>query len=61
MDVPRLGVASELQLLAYPTATGTQDPRCICNLLGSLQCRMLNPLSKAKDQTRILTEITLGP
>ena len=27
MDVPRLGVESELQLLVYATATATQDPK----------------------------------
>ena len=26
MEVPRLGVEPELQLLAYTTTTGTQDP-----------------------------------
>ena len=30
MEVPRLGVESELQLLAYTTAT--QDPSCVGNL-----------------------------
>ena len=29
MEVPRLGVQSELQLPAYTTATATQDPSCI--------------------------------
>ena len=32
MDVPRLGVESELQLLAYTTATATPDPSCVCDL-----------------------------
>ena len=36
MEVPRLGVESELQLLAYTT------------------CRILNSLSKVRDQTHIL-------
>ena len=31
-EVPRLGVESELQLLAYTTATATPDLSCICNL-----------------------------
>ena len=40
----------ELQLAAYATATATQDPSCICNLYhGSWQCRILNPLSEARD------------
>ena len=32
MEVPRLGVQLELQLLAYTTATATLDPSHICNL-----------------------------
>ena len=32
MEVPRLGVKSELQLLAYATATATPDLSCICIL-----------------------------
>ena len=34
MEVPKLGVESELQLLAYTTATATAtwDPSCICDL-----------------------------
>ena len=32
MEVPRLGVESELQLLTYATATAMWDPSCICNL-----------------------------
>ena len=48
MEVPRLGVESELQLLSY--ATATQDPSRICNLHhSSQQLQILNPLSKAKD------------
>ena len=35
MEVPRLGVESELQLLAYTTATATQDPTRICDLYHS--------------------------
>jgi len=61
MDVPRLGVKSELQLPAYTTATAMQDPNHTCHL----HCRLwqpwiLNPLSKARDQTCILTDTTLG-
>jgi len=56
MEVPRLGVKSELQLLAYTTATATQNPSHICNLHhSSQQHQILNPLSKARDQTRSLT------
>ena len=55
MEVPRLGVESELQLLAYTTATATQDPRRVCNLHhSSWQHRIPNPLSKARDQTQNL-------
>ena len=32
MVVPRLGIESELQLLAYTMATAAQDPSHICNL-----------------------------
>ena len=57
VEVPRLGVASEMQLLAYFTATATQDPNHICSLHhSSWQCRILNPLSKARDQTHILMD-----
>ena len=57
MEVPRLGVESELQLLAYPTATAVQDPSRVCDLHHSLrQCQILNPLSEARDGTRILMD-----
>ena len=46
MEVPRLGAESELQLQAYTTAMASQ---------------ILNPLSKARDWTPILTETMLGP
>ena len=62
MEVPRLGVESELQLPAYATATATPDPSCVCDLHHSLrQCSILNPLGKDRDQTRILRETTSGP
>ena len=32
MDVPRLRVESELQLLAYITATAKPDPSLVCDL-----------------------------
>ena len=41
MEVPRLGVESELLLPAYTTATAMW---------------ILNPLSKVRDQTRVLTD-----
>ena len=55
MEVPRLGVESELKLLAYTAATVMRDLSCICNLHHSSgKCQILNPLSEARDQTRIL-------
>ena len=57
MEVSRLGVESELQMLAYATATATQDLSCVCNLHhSSLQRRILNPLREARDGTRILMD-----
>ena len=57
MEVPRLGVESELQLPACITATAMQDPNHICDLhYTSWQCQILNPLSKAMDQTHILMD-----
>ena len=45
MEVPRLGVKSELQLPAYTTATATRDPSHVCDLHRSLwQLGVLNPL-----------------
>ena len=56
MEVPRLGVESELQLAAYTTATAMPDLSCVCDLcLGSRQRQILNPLSEAKDGTCNLT------
>ena len=52
-----LGVQWELQLPAYTTVTVTLDLRPICNLHHSWwQCQILNPLSGARDGTRILME-----
>ena len=57
MEVPRLGAELELQLPAYPTATATQDLNHVCNLHhSSQQSRILNPLSEARDQSRILVD-----
>ena len=56
-EVPRLGVKSELQLPAYTTTTATWDPSHICHLYhSSWRCRILNPLSKARNQTCILMD-----
>ena len=44
MEVHRLGLESELQLLAYATAVAMPDPSLVCNLnYSSQQCRILNP------------------
>ena len=52
MEVPRLGVESEPQLLTYATATAIQDPSHICDLHHSSRQRwILKPLSEARDQT----------
>ena len=51
MEVPRLGVLPELQLLAYTTAIATWEPSRICDLHHiSWQRWIPNPLSKAVDQ-----------
>ena len=53
MEVPRLWVRMERQLPAYATATAMQDLSHICDLHhSSHQRQILNPLSKARDQTR---------
>ena len=55
MKVPRLGVESEVQLLAC--ATATWDLSHICGLQCSLQqCQILNPPSKAGDRTHVLKD-----
>ena len=56
MEVPRLGVESDLQLPAYTTATMTRDPSLVCNLHGSSQQHQIpNPLNEARDGTQNLT------
>ena len=57
MEVPRLGVKSELHQPAYTTGTEIPGSSHICNLHhGSRQCRILNPLNKTRDRTCILTD-----
>ena len=56
MEVPRLGVEWELQLLAYGTATVMPDPSHVCNLHEDLAYD--NSLSEARDQTCILMDIS---
>ena len=56
-----LGVESELQLLAYATATATPDLSGICDLHPSLWQRwILNPLNEARDLNHILRETMSG-
>ena len=55
MEVPRLGIESELQPLAYARATATPDPSHVCDLHhSSRQRQILNPLSEPRDQTHNL-------
>ena len=59
MEVPRLGVESELQLPAYTSATATWDPSCvcICDLRhSSWQHWILNSLSGARDRTHVFMD-----
>ena len=50
MEVPKLGVGSELQLLVYTVAIAMHYLSCICNLNCSLwQCQILNQLSEVRD------------
>ena len=57
MEVPRLGIKSELYLPAYATVTAMLDPSHVCDLCHSLQqCQILNPLSEARDGIHILMD-----
>ena len=57
MEVPRVGVESELQLPTYTTAMATLDPSHLCDLRHSLrQHRILNRLTEARDQTLLFTD-----
>ena len=61
MEIPRLGVKLELQLLAYATATEKPDLSHMCYLHHSSQQHwILNPLKEASDQTHILTDTVSG-
>ena len=51
LDVPGLGVESELQLQVYTTDTDTLNLSYICKVHCSLwQCWIEKPLSEARDQ-----------
>ena len=55
MEVPRLGVQSELQPPTYTRATATPDPSRVCGLHhSSWLCWILNPLIEARDGTHNL-------
>ena len=57
MEAPNLGVELELQPPAYSIATATPDLSCVFNPHhSSWQLWMLNPLSKARDLTRVLMD-----
>ena len=57
MELPRPGIESELQWPAYATATAMPVLSHICKLHCSLWPHQIpNPLSKARDQTCILTD-----
>ena len=57
MEVPRLGVKPELQLLACTTVTALWDLSHVCNLHhSSQQCLILNPLGEARNGTCLLMD-----
>ena len=57
MEVPSLGVETELQLPTYAITTATWDPSHICDLhCNSWQHCIFNPLSEARDRTHILMD-----
>ena len=59
IEIPRLGVESELQVLGWATAISMQDLSHICDLYhSSWQYQILNPLNKAWYQTWILMDIS---
>ena len=57
MEVPGLGIESEVQLLAYTPGTATQGLSRSYDLLRrSRQHWILNPMSEARDQTHVLMD-----
>ena len=57
MDIPRLGVELELQLLAYVTAIATPDPSRVCaNATACGNAGSLTTLSEARDRTHVLVD-----
>ena len=59
MEIPGLGFELELQLLAYTTTMTAPDLSCSCDSChSSRQRQIFNPLSKTRDQTHILMDIS---
>ena len=57
MGVPRLGVETELQFLAYTTATAAQDPSHVCDLHHrSWKCWILNALIEDRDRIHVFMD-----
>ena len=56
MEVPRLVIESELQLLAYPAAAAIWDLSIFDLHHSSWQHWILNPMSEARDKTHILMD-----
>ena len=57
MEVPRLGVESELQLPAYSIAIAMPELSPVCNPHNSSwKYQIINPLSKARYQTCVLMD-----
>ena len=57
MEVPRLGIQSELLAYATATAMATLDLSHICKLRHNLrQCRILNPLNEDRGPICILMD-----
>ena len=62
MEVPRLEVESELQVLAYTTAKATPDSSCVLRPRPQLATMpILNPLREARDRTCILMDTSQVP
>ena len=62
MEVPRIGVKSELQLLAYARATAMQELSLVWNLHhSSQQCRIPDPLNEARNGTCIIMDPSQVP
>ena len=58
MEVPRLGAASELQLLAYTTAAAMLNPSLSATYTTAHgnTVSLTHPLSEARDRTRVLKD-----